>query len=106
MLERQVAALTHRWIVTYDYDAAVRYQLHRDRTRVSFSLSYSAQERRRGREAMFLSDSIEVPATWRVAERISIGPQESRYPLEAGIDHAPRLGRNRVNLHESTEAAL
>ena len=86
MLEQQISALDRYWIVTYDYDAAIRHQLHQGRTCLSFSLSYSAQQRRRGREAMFLSDSIEIPSTWRDANGISVGPRGGRQPLEARVE--------------------
>ena len=90
MLEQQIAALDRHWIVTYDYDAAIRHHLHRERTCLSFSLSYSAQERRRGREAMFVSDSIKLPAGWRNADLNSISSVGSNYPLEVRIE---RIGR-------------
>ena len=85
-LEQVVAALDHHWIVTYDYGAAIRHQLHRERTCLSFSLSYSAQERRRGREAMFLSDSIKIPAEWRRGDCVAIGPLSNAHPLEARVE--------------------
>ncbi len=85
-LERQISEIDHHWIVTYDYDAAVRNKIHRGRTRLSFSLSYSAQRRRRGREAMFLSDSIELPPGWQGADLIPATPPKSKYPLEATVE--------------------
>ena len=94
VLEQQIAALDRHWIVTYDFDAAMRHHLHRDRTCLSFSLSYSAQERRRGREAMFLSDSLELPATWRDAKRISASPRGGRHPLEVSVETSNKT-RNR-----------
>ena len=86
MLERQVTALDHHWIVTYDYDAAMRHHLHQDRARLSFWLSYSAQQRRRGREAMFLSDSMEMPRDWHSSADISVSPGKSKYPVVARLE--------------------
>ncbi|MYA19723.1 MAG: DNA adenine methylase [Chloroflexi bacterium] len=85
-LERQIAELDNHWIVTYDYDAAARHRLHHDRTRVSFALSYSAQHRRLGREAMFLSDSLRLPPEWQDAAEVSIGPPGSKYPVMARVE--------------------
>ena len=85
-LEQQVSQIGHHWIVTYDYDAAVRHRLYRGRTRLSFRLSYSAQQRRRGQEAMFLSDSLQLPVGWREARRIPVTRPGNRYPLEARVE--------------------
>lgn len=85
-LARQIAELDHHWIVTYDYDAAVRHRLHQNQTRLSFALSYSAQHRRLGREAMFLSDSLELPPEWHGTGEFSIRPQGSKYPLLARVE--------------------
>ena len=90
-LARRIAELDRHWIVTYDYDAAVRNDLYQGHTRLSFALSYSAQERRLGREAMFLSDSLELPAGWRDADRILISPEGGKYPLYATVEATSRV---------------
>lgn len=84
----QICDLQQRWIVTYDYDAAVRNQLFPNRTRLSFSLPYSAQQRRRGQEAMFLSDSLAVPHRWRDTPSFLVHPTGSGKPLEARVEVA------------------
>ncbi len=85
-LAEQITSLDQDWIVTYDYDAAVRHCLYAGQTRLSFSLHYSAQRRRFGREAMFLSDSLDLPRAWHRAQRFIISPPHSRHSVEAHIE--------------------
>jgi len=56
--------LTFPWIVSYD-DAPQIRRLYRGYRRTSYSLRYTAAERRRGAEVIFLSDRLVVPkGTW------------------------------------------
>lgn len=87
----QIDGLGQHWIVTYDYDGAVSHGLFQGRTRLSFSLPYSAQQRRRGREAMFLSDSLVIPEGWRDQEHFLVAPTGSGKPLEARVEVASQL---------------
>ncbi|MXZ42993.1 MAG: DNA adenine methylase [Caldilineaceae bacterium SB0666_bin_21] len=60
-LERQIGLLEQPWIVTYDYQGATRNQLYQNSKGMKFELSYSAQSRRKGMEAMFLSPNLKLP---------------------------------------------
>jgi DNA adenine methylase len=60
-LEEQVTQLEQSWVVTYDYEGAVRHQLYRTYPRLAFELSYSTQLRQMGKEALFLSKNLRLP---------------------------------------------
>jgi len=59
----KVSSIQTPWIVTYDY-SAVHHRLYRGFRRVAYGLSYSANGRHEGREIMFLSNSLQLPAEW------------------------------------------
>lgn len=81
-LANRVGRLDQPWIVTYDYDAAVRSELFRGNRRLSFELSYSAQHRRHGREAMFFADRLYLPDERKTEEAIvSMSAAKSEYPV-------------------------
>lgn len=57
-------SLTFPWIVSYD-DAPQIRRLYRGYRRTSYSLRYTAAERRRGAEVILFSDGLVVPkGTW------------------------------------------
>lgn len=87
-ITRQIGNLGQHWIVTYDYDAAVANRLFPGHTRLSFSLPYSAQQRRRGREAMFLSDSLTLPQGWQGEDSFLVASAGTGKPLEAVVEVA------------------
>lgn len=57
-------SLTFPWVVSYDAAPQIR-QLYRRYRRTSYSLRYTAAQRRRGAEVIFFSDGLVVPkGTW------------------------------------------
>ena len=87
-LAERVAQLRQPWAVTYDYDAALAHDLYPRHRRVAFVLSYSAQERRGGKEAMFLSPHMRLPAEW-TNQDIRISAQGSEYPIFGTLEAMP-----------------
>ena len=77
-----IRGLEQSWVVTYDYDAAVRYQLFPSHRCLSFELSYSAQSRHYGREAMFIADRLRLPDEWDADEAfVSMSAGNSQHPV-------------------------
>ena len=81
-LADRVQRLKQPWVVTYDYDAAIRHELFPHHRRLSFRLSYSAQHRRHGREAMFFANGLQLPTDWKSEEAaVSISAADSVHPV-------------------------
>lgn len=88
-LARRIRTLSQPWVVTYDYEAAVRYRLFPNNRRLSFELSYSAQRRHSGREAMFLSDRLHLPSEWRGDEsEASMSSEHSKHPVFGKLERS------------------
>jgi len=79
-LAAQVSKLRQPWIVTYDL-AALRHRLFPAHRSIIYRLSYSAQNRYRGREVMFLSNRLKLPRDWAAASRITMTSAANRYPV-------------------------
>ena len=92
ILERRVKQLVQPWIVTYDYNAAVRHGLYQDFPRLAFELSYSAQTRQKGKEALFTSKNLRLPSEWDKRERHSMSNRRSSYPVYGTLEHAGKTG--------------
>ena len=80
-LEGQIGQLNQPWLVTYDYDGAVRNNLYGDYQRLAFELSYTTQSRGKGKEALFLSSDLRLPDDWNQPNMVSISKQQSPYPV-------------------------
>ncbi len=81
-LANRVSQLIQPWIVTYDYDAAVRHELFHNRRFLSFELSYSAQDRRHGREVMFLANGLQLSKDWDIEDTaVSMSDGKSDHPV-------------------------
>ena len=81
-LANRVSSLRQPWIVTYDYDASVGHELFPRHRCLKFELSYSAQSRHHGREAMFLADCLRLPEEWDEEEVVvSMSAAKSDHPV-------------------------
>ena len=86
-LAEAVRSLIQPWIVTYDYDAATQHELYPDHRCLSFWLSYSTQRRHHGREAMFISDKLALPATWMAGTtETSMSASHSEHPVYGKLE--------------------
>lgn len=94
-LASRVASMKQPWVVTYDY-AALESGLYPEHRRIVYGLSYSAQERYRGKEVMFLADGLRLPESWlRASGRVVLSHRKSRFPLVGRLEHAKPATRSR-----------
>ena len=89
-LECQVKQLHQPWVVTYDYDGAIRHELYQDYPRLAFELSYSAQTRQKGKEALFISDRLSLADEWHNTERLSMSDVRSSHKVFGTLEGAVR----------------
>ena len=87
-LASRVQQLSQPWIVTYDYDAAIRNELYSDCRCLAFELSYSAQDRHNGREAMFLASGLKLSSDWETKDAvISMSATKSDHPVFGRLEN-------------------
>lgn len=84
-LAKTIQRTKQPWVVTYDA-AAIREGLYPGRRRLVYGLSYSAQDRYRGTEVMFLSDGLQLPREWSLSSRFSLSAESSRHPVYARME--------------------
>lgn len=80
-LAERIIQLDSPWVVTYDYDAAIRHRLYSSNRRLVYELPYSAQARYGGKEVMFISGQLKLPKTWEPSVPIPMAAPHSDYPL-------------------------
>ena len=104
-LAKRLMHLSQPWVVTYDYDAAIRHRLYQSYPRLAFELSYSAQDRHGGKEVMFLSKRLTIPPTWHTGATIPISRVRSSHPIygkmelmkpHPDMDEGPEAGKRFV----------
>lgn len=87
-LAEAVSGLRHRWIVTYDYDAAVRDDLYPGCPRIAFGLKYTSQNRHVGREIMFFSERLALHPSWCTGDEFLMAREQSRFPVYGRMEAA------------------
>jgi DNA adenine methylase len=79
-LAQQVSRIKHPWVMTYDH-AAIKHDILPAHRSIVYGLKYTAQDRYKGREVMFLSDSLSLPRGWTTSKKITLSSPHSRYPF-------------------------
>jgi DNA adenine methylase len=85
-LAERIVQLDSPWVVTYDYDAAIRHRLYGTHRRLVYELPYSAQTRYGGKEVMFLSGRLKLPDTWSLSAPILMAAPHSEHPLYGKLE--------------------
>ncbi len=104
-LAERIVQLGHPWVVTYDYEAAIRHRLYGSHRRLVYALPYSAQSRYSGKEVMFLSEQLRLPDTWSHSTPIPMAAPHSEHPLYGILENMKRKPRPHPEMEEGTEAA-
>ena len=103
-LEAKVTTLENPWVVTYDYDAAVRNGLYPSCHRLGYHLAYSAQERYSGKEVMFVSGRLNLPEVWRIASPFNMASEHSEHPFFGVVETMKEEDPSHPEMEEGPEA--
>ena len=85
-LAAKVSQLDNPWVVTYDYEAAVQGGLYPSCQRLAYHLSYTTQEKYRGKEVMFVSRRLRLPAAWETVSPFNMAANRSDHPLYGVVE--------------------
>jgi DNA adenine methylase len=83
-LAREIERLKVPWVVTYD-NSAVLHDLYPRCRRIFYGLQYTANGRHEGKEVMFISSSLNLPATWQPGEPIRMSAAGRKNAAVYGI---------------------
>ena len=98
----RVIQLEQPWVVTYDYEAAIRHQLYRPQLRLVYELPYVAQSRYGGKEVVFLSKRLTSPESWRPSVTFSMSGSARAYPLYGMVESMKKPHPNMEEGPQST----
>lgn len=105
LLAETVTQLDCPWVVTYDYDAAIRHRLYCSHRRLVYKLPYSAQTRYGGKEAMFISEHLTLPDTWIPSNPVPMTAPHSEHPLYGILENVKIKPRPHPKVEEGPAAA-
>ena len=89
-LSNRIQELAHPWIVTYDYEAATKIGLFHGHRCLAYELSYSAQCRHHGKEAMFFAHQLQMPFGFQGENvTVSMSSPKSDYPVFGKLEPRP-----------------
>ncbi len=105
LLAKRVVQLDRPWVVTYDYEAAVREKLYDSHHRLVYELPYSAHNRYGGKEVMFISGRLSLPDAWTAAGPIAMSARHSKHPLYGILEGMKSKPRPHPQVEEGPAAA-
>ena len=85
-LAAKVNQLENPWVVTYDYEAAVQGKLYPYCRRLAYHLTYTTQEKYRGKEVMFVSRRLSLPVAWETVSLFDMAAHRSDHPIYGVVE--------------------
>ena len=86
-LAAKVNKLENPWVVTYDYEAAVQGELYPSCQRLAYHLAYTTQQKYRGKEVMFISRRLRLPAAWGTVSPFNMAGDRSDHPFYGVVEN-------------------